>query len=95
MFGSLLILLLLPILDTKRTRGNKFSPLGKINFWLLPVIFFMLGWLGGNHPEIPYIEIGQIFTTFYFLWFIFLVPLVGVLENTLVDIALPSFASAP
>jgi len=89
MFGSLLILLLLPILDTKRTRGNKFSPLGKINFWFMPVIFVLLGWLGGNHPEIPYIEIGQITTFLYFSWFLVFIPVVGIIENTLVDIALP------
>ncbi len=89
MFGSLLILLILPVIDTKRTRGNKFSPFGKINFWLMPVTFVILGWLGANHPEYPYTMIGQVFTSLYFAWFLIFIPLVGLVDNTLVDIAIP------
>ena len=89
MFGSLLILLVLPFVDTKRTRGSKFSPLFKGNFWVLVVTFIGLTWLGGNHPEAPYVFMGQIFTALYFSWFILFIPLLGLLDNTIVDIALP------
>jgi ubiquinol-cytochrome c reductase cytochrome b subunit len=89
MFGSLFILLLLPILDIRRTRGNKFSPLGKIYFWIMPVTFIILAWLGGNHPEYPYTVIGQVFTGIYFAWFLVFTPIVGLLENTIIDIGLP------
>jgi len=35
----------------------------------------------------PYVEIGQIATAFYFSWFILIVPFIGILENTLMDVA--------
>lgn len=43
--------------------------------------------LGGKHVEDPYITLGQISTAIYFGWFFVLVPLTGIIENTLADIA--------
>ena len=40
------------------------------------------------HPETPYLEIGQAATVFYFIWFLLLVPVIGIIENTLLDLAL-------
>jgi quinol-cytochrome oxidoreductase complex cytochrome b subunit len=34
MLGSLLILLLMPVLDTSRTRGSQFRPLMRFAFWV-------------------------------------------------------------
>jgi ubiquinol-cytochrome c reductase cytochrome b/c1 subunit len=34
----------------------------------------VLGWIGGNIVETPFIEIGQIATVFYFLYFLVLLP---------------------
>jgi ubiquinol-cytochrome c reductase cytochrome b subunit len=87
MLGSLLILLLMPLLDTSRTRGNQFDMFGKINFGLFVGIFFGLMYLGGQHAEEPYITIGQWLTGRYFAWFLILVPLTGIMGNTLMDIA--------
>ena len=42
------------------------------------------------HPESPYLEIGQFSTAFYFIWFLIIVPLIGIAENTLMDIAIES-----
>ena len=44
-------------------------------------------WIGAEHPNTPYVEIGQVATAFYFTWFIFIVPASGIIENTLMDIA--------
>ena len=87
MFGSLLILLILPITDLSVIRGSQFRPLMKIALWAFFVNFFILTWIGAMHPETPYLEIGQIATTLYFLWFIAIVPAIGIIENTLFDIA--------
>ena len=90
MFGSLLILLILPLTDLSRIRGNEFRPLSKIFSWLFYGNFFLLMFIGSQHPESPYVEIGQVATAFYFLWFIAIVPLVSTVENTLADWALYS-----
>ena len=87
MFGALLIFLILPYSDLSRIRGASFRPLMKFIFWLFVTDFIILMWIGSQHPETPYVEIGQVATAFYFLWFIFLVPVAGILENTLFDLA--------
>lgn len=87
MFGSLLILLILPLTDVSRIRGNQFRPAMKLFFWFFVVNFGILMWIGSQHPTTPYVEIGQISTAFYFLWFLFIVPVIGLAENTIMDIA--------
>ena len=88
MFGSLLILLILPLTDLSRTRSNQFRPAMKLAFWFFVVDFFILMWIGSQHPTSPYLEIGQISTAFYFLWFLLIVPLTGIIENSLFDVAI-------
>ena len=87
MFGSLLILLILPYTDLSRIRGNQFKPFMKFAFWLFVVDFIILMWIGSQHPNSPYVEIGQIATAFYFGWFLVIVPVIGILENTFMDFA--------
>lgn len=87
MLGSLLILLLMPVLDTSRLRGSQFRPLMRAAFWVFVTIFFLLMYIGSQHAEEPFITIGAIATVLYFGWFLVLVPVIGVIENTLMDIA--------
>ena len=90
MFGSLLILLILPIVDVSRQRGNQFRPAMKVAFWLFMFNFFILMWIGSQHPNEPFVFIGQVSTFFYFAWFVVVVPVIGLVENTLIDIATES-----
>jgi ubiquinol-cytochrome c reductase cytochrome b subunit len=87
MLGSLLILLAMPLLDTSRVRGSQFRPLMRFAFWVFVTDFFLLMYLGSQHAESPYIEVGAFATVFYFAWFVVIVPVVGVVENTLMDLA--------
>jgi len=93
MFGSLFILLVLPITDLSRIRGNQFRPAMKLAFWFFVVDFFILMWIGSQHPNTPYVEIGQVSTAFYFSWFLVIIPLIGISENTLIDVATSSKSS--
>lgn len=88
MFGSLLILLVLPFTDLSRTRSNQFRPAMKLAFWFFVVDFIILVWIGSQHPESPFVEVGQAATAFYFLWFLAIVPICGIMENTLFDVAI-------
>jgi ubiquinol-cytochrome c reductase cytochrome b subunit len=87
MFGSLLILLILPLVDLSRIRGSNFRPAMKLAFWFFVVDFIILGFIGSQHPNDPYLTIGQVATAFYFVWFLIIVPVIGLAENTLMDIA--------
>ena len=87
MFGSLLILLILPYTDLSRIRGNQFKPFMKFAFWLFVVDFIILMWIGSQHPTEPYVTIGQIATAFYFAWFLIIVPVIAIIENTFMDLA--------
>jgi len=87
MFAAILILLVLPILDVSKVRSNAFRPIMKFFFWLFVANFLILTWIGGNHAESPYIFIGQISTVYYFSYFLIIVPTVGFIENTLIDLA--------
>ena len=88
MFGSLLILLILPLTDLSRIRGYQFRPAMRLAFWFFVVDFIILMWIGSQHPETPFVEIGQFATAFYFIWFLVLVPVIGVVENSLFDLTL-------
>ena len=87
MLGSLLILLLMPLVDTSRVRGSQFRPLMRFAFWVFVTDFFLLMYIGSQHAEEPYITIGAIATGLYFGWFLVIVPVVGIIEITLMDIA--------
>lgn len=88
MFCALLIYLVLPITDTSRIRGNQFRPISKLFFWMFIVVFGLLMWIGSQHPVEPFVTIGQICTAYYFAWFVLFVPLIGIIENSLFDVAL-------
>lgn len=87
MFASLLILLAMPLLDTSRVRGSQFRPIMRFMFWVFTANFFILLWIGSQHPESPFLEIGQFSTFLYFAWFVIIVPFTGIVENTLMDLA--------
>lgn len=88
MFMALLSLLALPYSDLGRSRGIQFRPLSKIIFYIFVANFLILMQLGAKHVESPFIEFGQISTAIYFLYFFVLVPVVSLIENTLVELKL-------
>jgi ubiquinol-cytochrome c reductase cytochrome b subunit len=84
MVAAILILLLLPIINTSKVRSSKFRPIFSIAFWFLVSDFLLLGWLGQKPVESPYIEVGMAATAFYFFFLLILVPVIGLIENKLV-----------
>ena len=88
MFSAILAILLLPITDLGRSKGLQFRPLSKIAFFIFVANFLVLMSLGAKHVESPFIEFGQISTALYFAHFAVIIPVISLLENTLVDISL-------
>ena len=88
MFAALVIITILPVTDLGRSKGLQFRPLSKIIFFIFVANFLVLMQLGAKHVESPFIEFGQISTVLYFGYFVFLVPAISLIENTLVDLSL-------
>ncbi|MEZ5852011.1 MAG: cytochrome b N-terminal domain-containing protein [Hyphomicrobiaceae bacterium] len=81
MFGSILVLLFLPWLDRSRVRSARYRPIFK---WFLVLYFISvvaLGYLGAKPPEGTYVVMARIFTAYYFIFFLVIMPIVGVLET--------------
>jgi len=84
MGGAIAILALLPIINTSEIRSSKFRPIFGFAYWFIFADFLLLGWIGQKPVETPFIEIGQVGTVFYFLFFLVLLPLIGLIEKSLV-----------
>ncbi|TPE52082.1 cytochrome b [Amaricoccus solimangrovi] len=81
MFGSIILLVLLPWLDTSAVRSGRYRPMFRIWFWLLVVDFVLLMWCGSQPAEQPYIIISQLATLYWFAFFLVIMPLLGVMEK--------------
>ena len=86
MFSAILIILVLFGSDLGSSRSLQFKTITKYSFWTLVVTFFLLTKLGGKHVESPFIVISQNITFLYFCLFLFIIPFVTILENTLINI---------
>ena len=83
MFGSILILFVLPWLDRSPVRSASYRPLYKIAFWVFLINCLVLGYIGGMPAEEPYLTISRICATYYFLHFLIIVPLIAKYEKPL------------
>ena len=84
MGGSLIILFLIPFINTSEVRSSTFRPIFKVFYWLIVADFFILGWIGQKPVKDTFIVIGQIATVYYFLFFLIIIPVVGIIEKKLV-----------
>jgi len=83
LFASLLVLLVLPFVNTSEVRSSLYRSIHQKLFWLLVIDFILLSYIGQAPPESPFIEIGQIASVYYFAYFLILIPLLGRFEKVL------------
>lgn len=83
MVCAILVLALLPFINTSTIRNTKYRPFFSIIYWFLVADFLLLGWLGQKPVEDPYVDIGFFCTVFYFFILLVLVPVIGIIENFL------------
>ena len=81
MFGAIAVMALVPWLDTSRVRSGRYRPMFKWWFWLLAVDFMVLMWAGAMPAEPPYSTISLIGATYWFAYFLVILPLLGVIEK--------------
>ena len=92
MFASLLVLFVLPWLDTSRVRSARFRPIYRQLIWVWVLAVVGLGVCGANKPEGVWVVLSRICTLYYFFHFLVLLPLLGKLERPL---PLPESISQP
>lgn len=83
MFGAIVVMALVPWLDTSSVRSGRYRPMFKWWFWLFVVNFFVLMWVGAMPAEGIYPYIALIGSTYWFAYFLVILPLLGVLEKPL------------
>jgi quinol-cytochrome oxidoreductase complex cytochrome b subunit len=92
MFASILVLFVLPWLDTSRVRSGRFRPVFRVFFWIFLLDCVLLGVVGAHPPEGWYLVLGRVTTVWYFFHFVMLLPLLGWFERPL---PLPASISEP
>ncbi len=83
MFGAIAVMALAPWLDTSSVRSGRYRPMFKWWFLLLVVDFFVLMWAGAMPAEGLVPTISLIGTVYWFAYFLFILPLLGVIEKPL------------
>ncbi|CAL6448566.1 unnamed protein product [Bathycoccus prasinos] len=78
-------LLLLPFLNTSPLRSATFRPLYKKLFWLFVADALLLGWIGCQPVEDPYVLIGQLASVYFFFYFLIAIPFLGKFETFLLQ----------
>ena len=63
-------------------RSGHYRPLFRKFFWfgLIPTMLALF-YLGGAAPEEPYVMLSQIFTAYYFLHFLVVLPIISSIER--------------
>jgi ubiquinol-cytochrome c reductase cytochrome b subunit len=75
------ILFILPWLDTSKVRSATFRPLYKQFYWIFLVNCIVLGYLGSQNPEGLFLVASRICTAYYFIHFLIVFPLLGLIEK--------------
>jgi quinol-cytochrome oxidoreductase complex cytochrome b subunit len=83
MAGSILLLFVVPWLDTSPVRSARFRPVFRIFFWILVADCVLLVFAGGKPPEGMWLFLSRVGAAYYFLHFLFVLPVVGKLERPL------------
>ena len=81
MFGAILVMAVAPWLDTSSVRSARYRPMLKLWFAILVLDFYLLMWLGAMPAEEPYASLSLIASTYWFAYFLVILPLLGVLEK--------------
>jgi ubiquinol-cytochrome c reductase cytochrome b subunit len=81
MGGAIAILFILPWLDTSKVRSATFRPLYKQFYWIFLVNCIALGYLGSQNPEGLFLVASRICTAYYFIHFLLVLPILGLVEK--------------
>ena len=84
MFGSIFILVFLPVISFSLIRNTTFRPIFKIFFWTFVSDFILMFYAGSkNIKKSRNLYFGMFLTGYYFFFFFVLFPLAGIVETRL------------
>ncbi|MEO1705371.1 MAG: cytochrome b, partial [Pseudomonadota bacterium] len=81
MFGAIAVMAIAPWLDTSTVRSGRYRPMFKWAFWILVADFIFLMWLGAMPAEPIYANMSLLGSTYWFAYFLVILPLLGVIEK--------------
>jgi len=81
LFSSIAVLFFVPWLDTSRVRSATYRPIYRQFFWIFVLVSIGLGYLGSQPPEGGYVVAGRILTAYYFIHFLIVLPIIGLVER--------------
>jgi len=81
MFGAILVFAFLPWLDTSRVRSAAYRPVYRFFFWVFVACVLLLGYIGSRPPEGGAVLAGRLLTAYYFIYFLVILPLIGLFET--------------
>jgi quinol-cytochrome oxidoreductase complex cytochrome b subunit len=82
MGGALVMLLIVPWLDTGKVRSGTFRPMFKWFYALFAINFVGLTYLGAQPAEGIYTVLAKVCTAYYFLYFLVILPVLSRIEVT-------------
>ena len=81
LMASIVILAFVPWLDTSKVRSASYRPLYRPFFWVFAAVCVGLGWLGSKPAEGNYVLAARVLTAWYFIHFLIILPLLGLIER--------------
>ncbi|MBE3640241.1 cytochrome b [Mangrovicoccus algicola] len=87
MFGAIIVMALVPWLDTSSVRSGRYRPMFKGFFYVFCLDFVVLTWAGAMPAEGIYPIIALIGSTYWFAYFLVILPLLGIFETPLPQVA--------
>ncbi len=81
MGAAIAVLFIVPWLDTSKVRSATFRPLYKQFYWIFLVNCIALGYLGSQNPEGLFLVASRICTAYYFIHFLIVMPVLGLIEK--------------
>nr|NP_740009.1 cytochrome b [Indostomus paradoxus]Q8HL93.1 RecName: Full=Cytochrome b; AltName: Full=Complex III subunit 3; AltName: Full=Complex III subunit III; AltName: Full=Cytochrome b-c1 complex subunit 3; AltName: Full=Ubiquinol-cytochrome-c reductase complex cytochrome b subunit [Indostomus paradoxus]BAC23605.1 cytochrome b [Indostomus paradoxus] len=85
LLASILVLAVVPFLHTSKQRSLALRPWSQLCLFTLVVTVLILTWIGGMPLEQPLTTVGQIASLLYFTIILFLMPMLGLIENKMLN----------
>ncbi len=81
MFGAIIVVAIIPWLDTHPIRSLRYRPIARIMFWLFVATALLLGFLGAKPASGWYITASRALMVFWFVYFLIILPILSRMER--------------